>query len=73
LEAEQEAGLKHLVLERKVAALSRVAEKKEAELCAALSASNIDQSAAGGATDKLQVIIILFFFFHSHQTNLCTI
>ncbi|XP_034401305.1 dynein regulatory complex subunit 4-like [Cyclopterus lumpus] len=57
LDIEQQCGLKHLLLERKVAALTHTLEKKEAQLCAALLASNIDQTAASSAANKLQEML----------------
>ncbi|XP_068432065.1 dynein regulatory complex subunit 4-like [Clinocottus analis] len=57
LDTEQESSLKESVLERKAAALTQTAEKKEAQLCAALSASNVDQTAANRAANKLQEML----------------
>ncbi|XP_031732469.1 dynein regulatory complex subunit 4-like isoform X2 [Anarrhichthys ocellatus] len=54
LDIRQKSGLKQLLLERKLAALTETVEKKEAQLCAALSASNIDQTAGSRAANKLQ-------------------
>ncbi|KAM6942380.1 dynein regulatory complex subunit 4-like [Lycodopsis pacificus] len=54
LDMQQKSGLKQLLLERKLAALTGTVEKKEAQLCAALSASNIDQTAGSRAANKLQ-------------------
>lgn len=51
----QKAGLKELLLERKLAALTDTVEKREAQLCAALSASTGDPTAGSSAADKLQV------------------
>ncbi|KAK9540771.1 hypothetical protein VZT92_003201 [Zoarces viviparus] len=54
LDMQQKNGLKQLLLERKLAALTETVEKKEAQLCAALAASNIDQTAGSSAANKLQ-------------------
>nr|XP_020516099.1 dynein regulatory complex subunit 4-like [Labrus bergylta] len=45
LDVQQLCGLKEMLLERKLAALTETLETKEAQLCAVLSASNIDQTA----------------------------
>ncbi|XP_031727158.1 dynein regulatory complex subunit 4-like [Anarrhichthys ocellatus] len=50
---QQKSGMKHLLLGRKVSALTDTLEKKEAQLYAVLSASNIDQTAGS----KLQEIL----------------
>ncbi|XP_075935570.1 dynein regulatory complex subunit 4-like [Anarhichas minor] len=42
---QQKSGMRHLLLGRKVSALTDTLEKKEAQLYAVLSASNIDQTA----------------------------
>ncbi|XP_034721993.1 dynein regulatory complex subunit 4-like, partial [Etheostoma cragini] len=57
LEVQQRCGLKELLLERKFAALTEIVEKKEAQLLAALSASNVDQNAGGSAANKLEEIL----------------
>ncbi|XP_078128802.1 dynein regulatory complex subunit 4-like [Sander vitreus] len=57
LDMQQKCGLKELLLERKLAALTETVEKKEAQLCAALSASNVDQTAGGSAANKLEEIL----------------
>ncbi|XP_060882281.1 dynein regulatory complex subunit 4-like isoform X2 [Labrus mixtus] len=44
LDVQQLCGLKEMLLERKLAALTETLETKEAQLCAVLSASNIDQT-----------------------------
>jgi len=46
-----------MLLERKLAALTETLEKKEAQLCAALSVSSIDPTARSNAADKLEVRI----------------
>lgn len=55
MDVQQKAGLKELLLERKLAALTETVEKREAQLCAALSASTGEPTAGGSATNKLQV------------------
>ncbi|XP_070780285.1 dynein regulatory complex subunit 4-like [Enoplosus armatus] len=57
LDVQQKSGLKELLLERKLAALTETLEKKEAQLCAALSTSNVDQTAGGSAATKLEEIL----------------
>uniref|UniRef100_A0A8D3BHR5 Dynein regulatory complex subunit 4 n=1 Tax=Scophthalmus maximus TaxID=52904 RepID=A0A8D3BHR5_SCOMX len=55
LDLQQKSGLKELLLERKLAALTQTVEKKEAQLCAVLSTA-ADQEAGCSAANKLQVI-----------------
>uniref|UniRef100_A0A3Q0SK40 Dynein regulatory complex subunit 4 n=1 Tax=Amphilophus citrinellus TaxID=61819 RepID=A0A3Q0SK40_AMPCI len=56
LDMQQRSGLKAMVLERKLAVLTETLEKKEAQLCAALSASSADPTAGGGsAANKVEV------------------
>lgn len=57
LDVQQRSGLKHLLLDRKLAALTAAVEKKEAQLCAALSASGVDRTAGGRAADKLEEML----------------
>ncbi|XP_034391966.1 dynein regulatory complex subunit 4-like [Cyclopterus lumpus] len=57
LDVQQRSGLKHLLLERKLSALTDAVEKKEAQLCAALSASNVDRTAGGRAANKLEEML----------------
>ncbi|XP_028458710.1 dynein regulatory complex subunit 4-like [Perca flavescens] len=57
LEVQQKSGLKELLLERKLAALTEIVEKKEAQLSVALSASNLDQTAGAAAANKLEEIL----------------
>ncbi|KAM7419925.1 hypothetical protein PAMA_016834 [Pampus argenteus] len=56
VDVQQKSSMKQLLLQRKLAALTETLEKKEAQLCAALSASNVDQTASG-ATVKLEEIL----------------
>lgn len=55
LDVQQKNRLKELLLERKLTALTETLEKKEAQLCAALSASSVDQPAGSSAANKLEV------------------
>ena len=55
LDVQRRSGLKELLLERKLATLTEAVEKKEAQLCATLSAATADQTAGGNAADRLQV------------------
>ncbi|KAK5865479.1 hypothetical protein PBY51_019746 [Eleginops maclovinus] len=57
LDVQQRSGLKQLLLERKLAALTETVEKKEAQLCAALSTSKVAQSAGGSAANKVEDIL----------------
>ncbi|XP_029010162.1 dynein regulatory complex subunit 4-like [Betta splendens] len=57
LDVQQRSGLKELLLQRKLAALTETLEQKEAQLCAALSASNPDPAAGGSSADRLQEIV----------------
>nr|XP_046232312.1 dynein regulatory complex subunit 4-like isoform X1 [Scatophagus argus] len=57
LDVQQKTGLKELLLERKLAALTEAVQKKEAQLCAALSASNVDPTPGGAAANKLKEIL----------------
>ncbi|KAM6987382.1 dynein regulatory complex subunit 4-like [Tautogolabrus adspersus] len=57
LDVQQQCGLKEMMLERKAAAVTETLEKKEAQLCAVISASNIDQTAASSAAKKLEKIL----------------
>ncbi|XP_029282015.1 dynein regulatory complex subunit 4-like [Cottoperca gobio] len=56
LDVQQRSGLKELLLERKLAALTETVEKKEAQLCAALSASKVEQTAGSSAANKVEDI-----------------
>ncbi|XP_019110328.2 dynein regulatory complex subunit 4 isoform X1 [Larimichthys crocea] len=57
LDVQQKNRLKELLLERKLTALTETLEKKEAQLCAALSASSVDQPAGSSAANKLEEIL----------------
>ncbi|XP_033985570.1 dynein regulatory complex subunit 4-like [Trematomus bernacchii] len=57
LDVQQRSGLKQLLLERKMAALTETVEKKEAQLCAALSASKVTQTAGGSAANRVEDIL----------------
>ncbi|XP_045905252.1 dynein regulatory complex subunit 4-like [Micropterus dolomieu] len=57
LDVQQKSGLKELLLERKLAALTETLEKKEAQLCAALSASYVDQTTGSSAANRLEEIL----------------
>lgn len=57
LDMQQRSGLKAIVLERKLAVLTETLEKKEAQLCAALSASSADPTVRGSAANKLEEIM----------------
>ncbi|XP_023259221.1 growth arrest-specific protein 8 [Seriola lalandi dorsalis] len=55
VEVQRRSGLKELLLERKLAALTETLEKKEAQLCAALAATR--QPAASSAANKLEELL----------------
>lgn len=55
LDMQQKIGLKELLLERKMAALTEGVDKTEAQLYGSLSASNVDPTTAGSAANKLKV------------------
>ncbi|XP_041837935.1 dynein regulatory complex subunit 4-like [Melanotaenia boesemani] len=57
LDLQQRSGMKRMLLERKMAALTETLEKKEAQLCAALSVSSIDPTARSNAANKLKEIL----------------
>lgn len=59
LDVQQRSGLKELLLERKVAVLAETLEKREAQLCAALSslAAATGDGLQGGASNKLEEIL----------------
>uniref|UniRef100_A0A3Q3FJL8 Dynein regulatory complex subunit 4 n=1 Tax=Kryptolebias marmoratus TaxID=37003 RepID=A0A3Q3FJL8_KRYMA len=54
LEVRQRSGLKKMLLQKKLAALTETLEKKEAQLGAALSVSSTDPTARSHAADKLE-------------------
>ncbi|TNN61491.1 Growth arrest-specific protein 8 [Liparis tanakae] len=54
LDVQQRSGLKHLLLDRKLAALTDAVEKKEAQLCAALSASGEYDDLLRRCSEKLK-------------------
>lgn len=55
LEVQQRSGLKELLLSHRLAALSQTLETREAQLCAALSASTADPVAGSGAAHRVEV------------------
>lgn len=57
LDVQQKSGLKELLLERKLAALTETLERKEAQLCGALSACRLDPAAGSSSANKLQVVL----------------
>ncbi|XP_028263121.1 dynein regulatory complex subunit 4 isoform X2 [Parambassis ranga] len=57
LDVQQRRSLKEQLLERKLAALTNTQEKEAAQLCTALSASNVDPVAGGRAASQLQDIL----------------
>ncbi|XP_055776954.1 dynein regulatory complex subunit 4-like isoform X3 [Salvelinus fontinalis] len=56
-EVQQKSGFKNLLLERKLGALTNTLEKKEAQLNEVLSASNLDHTAVGVVTRKLEEVL----------------
>lgn len=57
LEVQQRSGLKELLLSRRLAVLSQTLETREAQLCAALSASTTDPVAGSGAAHRVEEIL----------------
>nr|XP_033479466.1 dynein regulatory complex subunit 4-like isoform X2 [Epinephelus lanceolatus] len=57
LDMQQKSGLKEMLLEKKLAALTGTVEKTEAQLCTALASSNVDQTAGSSATNKLEEVL----------------
>uniref|UniRef100_A0A3B5PSS9 Dynein regulatory complex subunit 4 n=1 Tax=Xiphophorus maculatus TaxID=8083 RepID=A0A3B5PSS9_XIPMA len=55
LDVQQRSGLKKILLQRKMEALSQTLEKKEAQLSAALSVCSVEPTARSNAALKLQV------------------
>lgn len=55
LEVQQRSGLKELLLSRRLAVLSQTLETREAQLCAALSASTADPVAGSSAAHRVEV------------------
>ncbi|KAM3872146.1 dynein regulatory complex subunit 4-like [Diretmus argenteus] len=56
-EVQKKSGFKNVLLERKLGTLTEMLEKKEAQLYAVLSASNMDQAALGGVTHKFEEML----------------
>ncbi|KAJ3593661.1 hypothetical protein NHX12_005995 [Muraenolepis orangiensis] len=56
-EVQQKSGFKNLLLERKLDTLTDSLEKKEAQLNEVLSASNMDQTALGIVTRKVEEVL----------------
>ncbi|XP_032419080.1 dynein regulatory complex subunit 4 isoform X1 [Xiphophorus hellerii] len=57
LDVQQRSGLKKILLQRKMEALSQTLEKKEAQLSAALSVCSVEPTARSNAAHKLQEIL----------------
>lgn len=60
LDVQQKSGLKELLLERKLAILTETVEKREAQLCAALSASTVNPATGSSAANRVQVRFCLY-------------
>lgn len=56
LEVQQRSGLKELLLSRRLAILSQTLETREAQLCAAVSASTADPVTGSGAAHRVEVL-----------------
>ncbi len=54
-QVQQKADMKSDVLENKLKALTESLETTQAQLCSVLSASNMDQTALTGVTNKIEV------------------
>uniref|UniRef100_A0A3B5AW78 Dynein regulatory complex subunit 4 n=1 Tax=Stegastes partitus TaxID=144197 RepID=A0A3B5AW78_9TELE len=55
LDLQQSSGLKEMLLQRKLAALTQTLQKKEAQLCAALSVCSTEPQARTSAASRLEV------------------
>ncbi|CAH8641342.1 unnamed protein product [Dicrocoelium dendriticum] len=56
-EVQQKAGLKNLLLEKQLTALTEIVEKKEAHMSEVLSVSNLDPAALAASAKKLNEIL----------------
>lgn len=64
-------GLKEQLLQRKMEALAEAVEKREAQLYAVLSATNLDPTTASATTKKLQVPFLVWLtVLPTKDTNL---
>ncbi|KAK5617366.1 hypothetical protein CRENBAI_007102 [Crenichthys baileyi] len=57
LDIQQRSGLKKILLQKKLAAVTETLEKKEAQLCAALSVCSIEPTVCSNAVSKLEEIL----------------
>ncbi|OON16403.1 hypothetical protein X801_07785 [Opisthorchis viverrini] len=57
-EVQQKTGLKNLLLEKRLQALTDVVEKKEVQLNEVLAASNLDPAAVTAVSHKLNVRLL---------------
>lgn len=60
---QHKGEVKSALLERKLTALTDRLEETQAQLCSVLSASNIDQTALSGITDKVEVLLFIIVVF----------
>lgn len=71
---QHKGDVKNELLERKVKALTDSLEEMQAQLCSVLSASNMDQTALDGITNKIEVLLyipLLFPCFICHCVPTC--
>ncbi|XP_008276572.1 growth arrest-specific protein 8-like [Stegastes partitus] len=57
LDLQQSSGLKEMLLQRKLAALTQTLQKKEAQLCAALSVCSTEPQARTSAASRLEEVL----------------
>lgn len=69
---QHKGDVKIVPLERKLKALADSLEKTQAQLCSVLSASNMDQTALGGVTNKIEVLLLFpFCLFGFCDSDFC--
>lgn len=62
---QHKADLQVTQMERELTALTDSLEKTQAQLHSVLSASNLDQTALGGVTKKIEVLPLVLLLFSS--------
>lgn len=72
---QHKGDVKIVLLERELKALTDSLEKTQAQLCSVLSASNMDQTALGGVTNKIEVLLYIscFCLFVFNHSDFCTL
>ncbi|KAM9366970.1 dynein regulatory complex subunit 4-like [Symphorus nematophorus] len=67
---QHKAGVQSVMLERRLQALTDGVEKTKAQLCSVLTASNIDQTALAGVTNKIEARKDLLLTYEAKQRAL---